>query len=289
MIIVLSPAKTLDYEFESNHDHSVPAFLSQSSKLINILKTKEPKDIASLMGLSDKLATLNFDRYQSWSPAKKVSADSKPSMLVFKGDVYQGLQAEDLNNAEMKFAQKHIRILSGLYGILRPLDLMKPYRLEMGTKLETSEGKNLYEFWGDKVQKNVLNELKVQRSDLLINLAAKEYFTVLGKLPEDINVVTPTFKDYKNGNYKIISFYAKIARGLMAKWIIQNKVTNFEDLYGFDLDGYKYSKAESTATVPVFLRKSKEPDSLNFLTSTISSNDASLFSILAVIASVISF
>ena len=256
MIIVLSPAKTLDYEFESNHDHSVPVFLSQSSKLIDNLKTKEPKDIASLMGLSDKLATLNFDRYQSWSPAKKVSADSKPSMLVFKGDVYQGLQAEDLNNSQMKFAQKHIRILSGLYGILRPLDLMKPYRLEMGTKLETSEGKNLYEFWGDKVQKNVLNELKDQKSDLLINLASKEYFTVLGKLPEDINVVTPTFKDYKNGNYKIISFYAKKARGLMAKWIIQNKVTNFEDLSGFDLDGYKYSKAESTATVPVFLRKS---------------------------------
>ena len=234
----------------------MPAFLSQSSKLISNLKTKEPKDIASLMGLSDKLATLNFDRYQSWSPAKKVSADSKPSMLVFKGDVYQGLQAEDLNNSQMKFAQKHIRILSGLYGILRPLDLMKPYRLEMGTKLETSEGKNLYEFWGDKVQKNVLNELKVQRSDLLINLASKEYFTVLGKLPEDINVVTPTFKDYKNGNYKIISFYAKKARGLMAKWIIQNKVTDFEDLSGFDVDGYKYSKAESTATVPVVLRKS---------------------------------
>ena len=256
MIIVLSPAKTLDYEFESNHDHSVPVFLSQSSKLISNLRTKEPKDIASLMGLSDKLATLNFDRYQSWSPAKKVSSDSKPSMLVFKGDVYQGLQAEDLNNSQMKFAQKHIRILSGLYGILRPLDLMKPYRLEMGTKLETSEGKNLYEFWGDKVQKNVLNELKDQRSDLLINLASKEYFTVLGKLPEDINVVTPTFKDYKNGNYKIISFYAKKARGLMARWIIQNKVTNFEDLSGFDVDGYKYSKAESSATVPVFLRKS---------------------------------
>ena len=237
MIIVLSPAKTLDYEFESSHDHSVPAFLSQSSKLIDNLKTKEPKDIASLMGLSDKLALLNFDRYQSWSPSKKASADSKPSMLVFKGDVYQGLQAEDLNNSEINFAQKHIRILSGLYGILRPLDLMKPYRLEMGTKLETSEGKNLYEFWGNKVQKNVLDELKDQKSDLLINLASKEYFTVLGKLPEDINVVTPTFKDYKNGNYKIISFYAKKARGLMSRWIIQNKVTDFEDLYKFDLDG----------------------------------------------------
>ena len=168
------------------------------------------------MGLSDNLAELNFDRYQSWSPAKKVSADSKPSMLVFKGDVYQGLQAEDLNNAEMKFAQKHIRILSGLYGILRPLDLMKPYRLEMGTKLETSEGKNLYEFWGDKVQKNVLNELKVQRSDLLINLASKEYFTVLGKLPEDINVVTQHLKILRT---VIIKLSVSMQRKLEALWL----------------------------------------------------------------------
>ena len=256
MIIVLSPAKTLDYEFESTHEYSVPAFLNQSSKLIGELKEKEPKDIASLMGLSDKLATLNYDRYQSWSASKKVSVDSKPSMLVFKGDVYQGLKAEDLSKSEMKFAQKHIRILSGLYGILRPLDLMKPYRLEMGTKLQTSQGKNLYEFWGNKVQKNVLDELNNHKSDLLINLASKEYFTVLGKLPEEINVVTPTFKDYKNGKYKIISFYAKKARGLMARWIIQNKVSDFESLSNFNLDGYKYSKAESTTTMPVFLRKS---------------------------------
>jgi len=256
MIIVLSPAKTLDYEFESTHEYSVPAFLNQSSKLIGELKEKEPKDIASLMGLSDKLATLNYDRYQSWSASKKVSVDSKPSMLVFKGDVYQGLKAEDLSKSEMKFAQKHIRILSGLYGILRPLDVMKPYRLEMGTKLQTSQGKNLYEFWGNKVQKNVLDELNNHKSDLLINLASKEYFTVLGKLPEDINVVTPIFKDYKNGKYKIISFYAKKARGLMARWIIQNKVSDFESLSNFNLDGYKYSKAESTATMPVFLRKS---------------------------------
>ena len=256
MIIVLSPAKTLDYEFESTHEYSVPAFLNQSSKLIGELKEKEPKDIASLMGLSDKLAILNYDRYQSWSASKKVSVDSKPSMLVFKGDVYQGLKAEDLSKSEMKFAQKHLRILSGLYGILRPLDVMKPYRLEMGTKLQTSQGKNLYEFWGNKVQKNVLDELNNHKSDLLINLASKEYFTVLGKLPEDINVVTPIFKDYKNGKYKIISFYAKKARGLMARWIIQNKVTDFESLSNFNLDGYKYSKAESSATMPVFLRKS---------------------------------
>ena len=255
MIIVLSPAKTLDYDFEANSKHSVPSFLGQSSELIKQLKQKEPKDIASLMGLSDKLASLNYDRYQSWTASKKASNDSKPSMLVFKGDVYQGLQAEDLTNRELDFAQKHIRILSGLYGILRPLDLMKPYRLEMGTKLETSKGKNLYEFWGNKIQKNVLEELKKQKSDLLINLASKEYFSVLGKVPEDINVVSPTFKDYKNGKYKIISFYAKKARGLMARWIIQNKVKDFEDLANFNVDGYKYSKAESTATTPVFLRK----------------------------------
>ena len=255
MIIVLSPAKTLDYEFETDGNHSVPSFLSQSSKLIGQLKKKEPKDIASLMGLSDKLATLNYDRYQSWTASKKASNDSKPSLLVFKGDVYQGLQAEDLTKKEMNFAQKHVRILSGLYGILRPLDLMKPYRLEMGTKLETSQGKNLYEFWGDKIQKNVLDELKNQKSDLLINLASKEYFTVLGKVPEDVNVISPVFKDYKNGKYKIISFYAKKARGLMARWIIQNKVTDFENLKDFDVEGYKYSKAESTSTTPVFLRK----------------------------------
>ena len=138
MIIVLSPAKTLDYEFEATGKYSVPAFLGQSTKLIGQLKKKEPKDIASLMGLSDKLATLNYDRYQSWTASKKISSDSKPSMLVFKGDVYQGLQAEDLTDKDMDFAQKHVRILSGLYGILRPLDLMKPYRLEMGTKLEKS-------------------------------------------------------------------------------------------------------------------------------------------------------
>ena len=256
MLIVISPAKTLDYSVDPKSNHTAPQFLSQSSKLIKTLKEKEPKDIASLMGLSDKLATLNFDRYQSWKAAKSVSSDAKPSMLVFKGDVYQGLNAEDFSNKDLKFAQKHLRILSGLYGILRPMDIMKPYRLEMGTKLETSKGKNLYEFWGELVQNNVIDDLSSQKSDLLINLASKEYFSVLGKMPEFINVVSPVFKDYKSGKYKIISFYAKKARGLMARWIIQNKVTDFEELINFDLDGYKYSKAESTSSEPVFLRKS---------------------------------
>ena len=255
MIIVLSPAKTLDYDFDFSNHHSVPTFLNQSSKLIKLLKKKEPKDIASLMGLSDKLATLNYDRYQAWTASKTVSNDSKPSMLVFKGDVYQGLHAESLSKNDLNFAQKHLRILSGLYGILKPLDLMKPYRLEMGTKLETSKGNNLYEFWGDKIQKNVLSELKDMKSDLIVNLASKEYSSVLGKMSEDINLVSPTFKDYKNGNYKIISFYAKKARGLMARWIIKNKIQNFEDLVDFNLDGYSFSKKESTVTTPVFLRK----------------------------------
>ena len=254
MLIVLSPAKTLDYSVDPKSNHTAPQFLSQSSKLIKTLKDKEPKDIASLMGLSDKLATLNFDRYQSWKAAKSVSSDAKPSMLVFKGDVYQGLSAEDFNAKQIKFAQKHLRILSGLYGILRPLDVIKPYRLEMGTKLQTSKGKNLYEFWGNSVQENVISDLASQKSDLLINLASKEYFSVLGKIPEYINVVSPVFKDFKNGKHKIISFYAKRARGLMAKWIIENNIRDFEKLSKFNLDGYYFSKKDSSATEPVFLR-----------------------------------
>ena len=254
MLIVLSPAKTLDYSIDPKSNHTAPQFLSQSSKLIKTLKEKEPKDIASLMGLSDKLATLNFDRYQSWKASKVVSNDTKPSMLVFKGDVYQGLDAENFNSNQLKFAQKHLRILSGLYGILRPMDVIKPYRLEMGTKLQTPKGKNLYEFWGSSIQDNVLDDLNSQKSDLLINLASKEYFSVLGKMPDYVNVISPVFKDYKNGKHKIISFYAERARGLMAKWIIQQKIKDFEKLSDFNLDGYYYSEKESTLTEPVFLR-----------------------------------
>ena len=254
MIIVLSPAKTLDYSVPTTENHTAPQFLSQSSKLIKTLKAKEPKDIASLMGLSDKLATLNFDRYQSWTASKTESAESKASLFVFKGDVYQGLKADELNKSDVKFAQKHLRILSGLYGILRPLDVIKPYRLEMGTKLRTDTASNLYEFWGNKVQENILKELKANKSKLVVNLASKEYFTVVGSLPTDVEVVSPVFKDFKNGEYKLISFYAKKARGFMSHWMIKNKVTNSEDLKNFDAEGYKYSKKLSTESEPVFLR-----------------------------------
>lgn len=254
MLILLSPAKTLDYSVDPKSNHTAPQFLNQSAKLIKVLKEKEPKDIASLMGLSDKLATLNFDRYQSWKASKKVSETAKPSLLVFKGDVYQGLDAETLNSKELKFAQKHLRILSGLYGILKPMDVIKPYRLEMGTKLETTLGKNLYEFWGDLIQDNVLADLASQKSDLVINLASKEYFSVMGKLPVELNIISPAFKDFKNGKYKIISFYAKKARGLMARWIIKNDIKDFERLTEFNLDGYYFSKENSSMTEPVFLR-----------------------------------
>ena len=254
MIVLLSPAKTLDYSQEFDVQHTAPAFLSDSAKLIKELKVKEPKDIASLMGLSDKLATLNFDRYQSWSASKTMGNDSKPALFVFQGDVYQGLQANTFNKKDITFAQKHLRILSGLYGELRPLDVIKPYRLEMGTKLPTARGKNLYKFWGTKVRENILKELKANKSNLVVNLASKEYFTVVGSLPTDVNVVSPVFKDFKNGEYKLISFYAKKARGYMSHWIIKNKVTKPEDLKNFDAEGYKYSKKLSTESEPVFLR-----------------------------------
>ncbi|MDA9371297.1 peroxide stress protein YaaA [Gammaproteobacteria bacterium] len=251
MLILLSPAKTLDYTKDFDIKPTAPAFLADSSKLIKELKTKEPKDIASLMGLSDNLATLNFDRYQSWNASKSISSDSKPALYVFQGDVYQGLKAETFNKKDIAFAQKHLRILSGLYGELRPLDVIKPYRLEMGT----SKGKNLYEFWGSKIKDNLLTELKANKSELIVNLASKEYFSVVGVLPSNIEVVAPVFKDFKNGEYKLISFYAKKARGYMSHWMIKNKITSAQDLIKFNEEGYKYSKKDSTPEEPVFLRK----------------------------------
>ena len=164
------------------------------------------------------------------------------------------MQAETFDKKDISFAQKHLRILSGLYGELRPLDVIKPYRLEMGTKLQNPEGKNLYEFWGNKVRDNILKELKTNKSNLVVNLASKEYFTVVGSLPEDVEVVSPVFKDFKNGEYKLISFYAKKARGFMSHWMIKNKVTKSEELKNFDAEGYKYSKKLSTDSEPVFLR-----------------------------------
>ena len=255
MIILLSPAKTLDYDTSiGNVPFTVPNLLPKSKELIKILKSKNPSEISQLMKLSDKLSLLNTNRYQSWKGQRKISKTSKQSVFVFKGDVYQGLKVEELSKKQLDFCQKHLRLLSGLYGVLRPLDVIEPYRLEMGTKLESEQGKNLYDFWGCAISEEIIKELNDMGSDLLINLASKEYFNSIKLLPKKIKVISPIFKDHSKGNYKIISFYAKKARGLMASWIIRNKITKTEDLNDFSEEGYFFSRRDSAEYTPMFLR-----------------------------------
>ena len=255
MIIVISPAKTLDFDPINVGLSTSPSFLDESKVLISELQEKEPKDIASLMSLSDKLATLNYDRYQNWEGQRQLNSNTKQAMFVFQGDVYKGLEADTFNEEDIEFSQKHLRILSGLYGSLKPLDVVEPYRLEMGTKLLNPKGKNLYEFWGEKITDMIVNEISENGSDTLINLASEEYFKSLSNIRNKVNVISPIFKDYKNGQFKIISFYAKKARGLMTKFIIQNQITDPKDLINFNLDGYKFFKSDSTYENPVFHRK----------------------------------
>ena len=256
MLILVSPAKTLDYETELDvKDFSVAPLLSDSELLIKELQQKNPDDLSSLMGLSEKLSLLNFDRNMNWARPTKPSESARQAIFAFKGDVYQGLDASSLSKAEIKYANKNLCILSGLYGLLKPLDLMYPYRLEMGTKMKNNRGNNLYEFWGSKVTE-LLNDLAIEnRSKAIVNLASVEYFSVLKTDQINLPIINPVFKDYKNGQYKIVSFFAKKARGLMSRFIIQNKIKKSEDLMDFNLDGYRYSKKESKENSPVFLRK----------------------------------
>ena len=256
MIIVLSPAKTLDYSSTNNiDDYSSPVFLQKSKDLIGELKKKKPNEIAKLMKLSDKLTSLNVDRYQTWKAQKKPSNNSKQSIYVFKGDVYQGLNVDSFAQKDISFAQKHLRILSGLYGILKPLDIIEPYRLEMGTKLQTKNGSDLYDFWGKDISKKIEKELNDMNSNLLINLASNEYYDSVQSLSNDINVVSPVFKDKgKDGKFKIISFYAKKARGYMASWLVKNKIKKEQDIHSFSEEGYSFSIEESSNGIPVFLR-----------------------------------
>ena len=255
MLTVISPAKTLDFDTPSiAKKHSQPSMLNKSEELIDILSTKSPSDIEKLMKISPKLAELNTERYHTWSrPFTKKNA--KQAILAFKGDVYTGLEAETFTEQDFEYAQSHLRILSGLYGTLRPLDLMQPYRLEMGIKLENPNGKNLYEFWGSDITKVVNKQLKVINSNTLLNLASNEYFKSLKIKELNADIVTPVFKDWKNGQYKLISFFAKKARGLMSAWVIKNQIENADELSGFDLDGYEYSARDSDPLNPVFLRK----------------------------------
>jgi len=255
MLIVISPAKTLDFDTPAvTQNHSQPEMLDQSESLIDILMTKSPADIEKLMKISPKLSELNVERYHNWSqPFDQTNA--KQAMLAFKGDVYTGLDAETFSEDDFSYAQNHLRILSGLYGVLKPLDLMQAYRLEMGIRLENPKGKNLYEFWGSDITEKINAQLADINSDVLLNLASNEYFKSVKKKEVNGDIVTPVFKDWKNGQYKMISFYAKKARGLMSAWVIQNQVSKLEDLTKFDVDGYQYSANDSDPFNPVFLRK----------------------------------
>ncbi|MFK8031271.1 MAG: peroxide stress protein YaaA [Gammaproteobacteria bacterium] len=255
MLTILSPAKTLDFDTPSSTKKSTqPEYLEHSSELIETLSALSSPEVSKLMSISDKLGELNFDRFQSWS-TPFTSANAKQAILAFKGDVYTGLQAETFNSKELSFAQKHLRILSGLYGLLRPLDLMQPYRLEMGTKLSNERGRNLYQFWGEELTDGLNKQLKKTKSTALINLSSNEYYKAVKAKNINADIVTPVFKDFKNGEYKLISFFAKKARGSMAAFIIKNQIVEAKDLKDYCEDGYKYNKKLSTAQQPTFTRK----------------------------------
>lgn len=255
MLLVISPAKNLDYETPATTSRfTQPKHLEHSSELIQLLRAYSVQDIAELMKLSDKLSALNVARYESWSQPFNTD-NAKQAVLAFNGDVYSGLNAEDLNEEELEFTQKHLRILSGLYGVLKPLDLMQPYRLEMGTKLTNNRGNNLYAFWGDIITDDLNRSLTEEKQPVLVNLASNEYFKSVK--PKDLQgrMITPVFKDWKNGQYKIISFFAKKARGLMCRYAIKNKITDAEQLKNFDLGGYQYDASLSKEDTWVYTRR----------------------------------
>lgn len=254
MLILLSPAKTLDYKTPAPvKSYSQPDYLEKAQKLIDILRAYPPFEIAKLMHISDALAVQNAERFSSWHLPFTVE-NSKQALFAFKGDVYEGLDAMHLSQAALNYAQQHVRILSGLYGILRPLDLMQPYRLEMGTKLVNSEGKNLYAFWGKEITLG-LNHLLSQANGVVINLASEEYFKAI-QLPHlQGRVIYPVFEDYKNGQYKIISFYAKRARGLMVNFAATHQINEPEKLKAFDMEGYCFIEDASDASRWIFRRR----------------------------------
>lgn len=258
MLMVISPAKTLDYTSPlATTEFSLPRYLEQSSQLIEVLRKLSPNQLAELMKLSDKLAGLNVARFTEWQP-NFTPENARQAILAFRGDVYTGLDADSLNAEDFQYAQQHLRILSGLYGVLRPLDLMQPYRLEMGTKLENSAGQNLYDFWGTRITESLNQCLAEQNTDVLLNLASNEYFKAVKPKQLKATLINVDFKDLKNGQYKIISFYAKKARGMMARYVIQNKIDSVEALKNFTVQGYYYSAEQSKSDHLVFLRDHPE-------------------------------
>ncbi len=255
MIIVLSPAKTLDFESPlTTEKHTRPRFNKEAARLVDILRGKSDKEIAALMNLSPKLTRLNVQRYRDFSD-RADATNARPALLAFKGDVYQGLEAQQFSARDLNYAQNHLRILSGLYGLLRPLDLMQPYRLEMGTALANDAGPDLYAFWGSRITRELNRDLADQRPKALVNLASNEYFGAVREDELDGRVVSPVFKDRsRNGDYRVLSFFAKRARGMMAAWIIRERVDTLKGLRDFAEAGYRYSEAQSEPERPVFLR-----------------------------------
>ena len=250
------PAKTLDFETPPKvPTFTIPDFLDESADLIDELRGFEPDRLSELMGISPKLAQLNSNRYHNWSLPFS-AGNAKQSVLAFKGDVYSGLNADNLSANDLQYAQDHLRILSGLYGVLKPLDLMQPYRLEMGTKLKNRRGDDLYAFWNGRLNAAINRELAGQDNPVLVNLASNEYFK--SAQPEKLaaRIITPVFKEERNGKYMFISFFAKKARGLMSRYIIRNRLADPEDIKGFDLEDYRYNDALSSADRPVFTRSS---------------------------------
>jgi cytoplasmic iron level regulating protein YaaA (DUF328/UPF0246 family) len=254
MLSVISPAKTLDYDTPpTTRKATQPEFIERAATLVEDARALAPADIRSLMGVSDNIAELNHRRFMNWHQPFDLD-NAKQAILAFKGDVYTGLEAETLDSKQLAFAQKHLRILSGLYGVLRPLDLMQPYRLEMGLKFANSGGRNLYEFWGSSVTESLNRQLKKSGSPVLVNLASNEYFKAVNTGELEADVVTPVFKDLKSGRYRVISFFAKKARGQMARYIIDREIDDVAALKKFRVGGYRYNAGESTARELVFTR-----------------------------------
>ena len=258
MLAIISPAKTLDFDSPApTRKHTQPQFLEESGELIERLREFAPPDLADLMGISSKLAELNVDRYASWAPPF-TRRNARQAVLAFKGDVYLGLDAYGYTERDFTWAQKHVRILSGLHGLLKPLDLIQPYRLEMGTRLQNRRGSNLYDFWEDRVTAALNDAIAAQKQPLLINLASNEYFNAIDAGRLDARIVTPTFKDLSRGRYRFLSFFAKKARGLMTSYIVKNRVSTLKALKAFDWQGYRFCKEQSSADDWVFLRDRPE-------------------------------
>ena len=258
MLILLSPAKSLDLDtpLPAELPHTLPEFRQEAAQLIKVLRPLAPQQVASLMHLSDALAALNVARYAAWSP-RFTAKNARPALLTFNGDVYEGLDARSLARSDLDWAQDHLAILSGLYGVLRPLDWMQPYRLEMGTRLATPAGANLYQFWGDRLAEHLNQRLADDPAPVLLNLASQEYFKAVDRKALRPRVVECVFEDWKGGSWKIISFHAKRARGLMARHAIQQRARKPEDLRGFDAEGWAHDAAASSTGRMVFRRRLK--------------------------------